>query len=301
MRPVLNGLVRWLICLAALVLVCALVLFFLDDSAFSSGHFFPQYGLESISVYGIWAGVADVILLAGVPIAIFVLLRRFLMPTKGLKILVGCVLGLFAALVVALEMFVATTSTMVVNDFTLFPTDVVARRDQEAVQALISALKSRETEKVCDDAFMLHDSTASADQAEISRLHNEYSFDRALVVGDNLVDIKAPLTLKQLVDVLDATPKCMARYEKLGDESFQAGAFARAAQLYEAAASLAMGGSEDESRLLAMRQAMTAAAQSNEEAGTEAGEKTREKAGTRAQGRTQKDREKSRQQARRQK
>jgi len=272
MRPVLNGLVRWLICLAALVLVCALVLFFLDDSAFSSGHLFPQYGLESISVYGIWAGVADVILLAGVPIAIFVLLRRFLMPTKGLKILVGCVLGLFAALVVALEMFVATTSTMVVNDFTLFPTDVVARRDQEAVQALISALKSRETEKVCDDAFMLHDSTASADQAEISRLHNEYSFDRALVVGDNLVDIKAPLTLKQLVDVLDATPKCMARYEKLGDESFQAGAFARAAQLYEAAASLAMGGSEDESRLLAMRQAMTAAAQSNEEAGTEAGE-----------------------------
>lgn len=272
MRPVLNGLVRWLICLAALVLVCALVLFFLDDSAFSSGHFFPQYGLESISVYGIWAGVADVILLAGVPIAIFVLLRRFLMPTKGLKILVGCVLGLFAALVVALEMFVATTSTMVVNDFTLFPTDVVARRDQEAVQALISALKSRETEKVCDDAFMLHDTTASADQAEISRLHNEYSFDRALVVGDNLVDIKAPLTLKQLVDVLDATPKCMARYEKLGDESFQAGAFARAAQLYEAAASLAMGGSEDESRLLAMRQAMTAAAQSNEEAGTEAGE-----------------------------
>lgn len=272
MRPVLNGLVRWLICLAALVLVCALVLFFLDDSAFSSGHFFPQYGLESISVYGIWAGVADVILLAGVPIAIFVLLRRFLMPTKGLKILVGCVLGLFAALVVALEMFVATTSTMVVNDFTLFPTDVVAKRDQEAVQALISALKSRETEKVCDDAFMLHDSTASADQAEISRLHNEYSFDRALVVGDNLVDIKAPLTLKQLVDVLDATPKCMARYEKLGDESFQAGAFARAAQLYEAAASLAMGGSEDESRLLAMRQAMTAAAQSNEEAGTEAGE-----------------------------
>ncbi len=272
MRSVLNGVVRWLICLAALVLVCALVLFFLDDSAFSSGHFFPQYGLESISVYGIWAGVADVILLAGVPIAIFVLLRRFLMPTKGLKILVGCVLGLFAALVVALEMFVATTSTMVVNDFTLFPTDVVARRDQEAVQALISALKSRETEKVCDDAFMLHDSTASADQAEISRLHNEYSFDRALVVGDNLVDIKAPLTLKQLVDVLDATPKCMARYEKLGDESFQAGAFARAAQLYEAAASLAMGGSEDESRLLAMRQAMTAAAQSNEEAGTEAGE-----------------------------
>ncbi len=272
MRPVLNGLVRWLICLAALVPVCALVLFFLDDSAFSSGHFFPQYGLESISVYGIWAGVADVILLAGVPIAIFVLLRRFLMPTKGLKILVGCVLGLFAALVVALEMFVATTSTMVVNDFTLFPTDVVAKRDQEAVQALISALKSRETEKVCDDAFMLHDSTASADQAEISRLHNEYSFDRALVVGDNLVDIKAPLTLKQLVDVLDATPKCMARYEKLGDESFQAGAFARAAQLYEAAASLAMGGSEDESRLLAMRQAMTAAAQSNEEAGTEAGE-----------------------------
>lgn len=272
MRSVLNGVVRWLICLAALVLVCALVLFFLDDSAFSSGHFFPQYGLESISVYGIWAGVADVILLAGVPIAIFVLLRRFLMPTKGLKILVGCVLGLFAALVVALEMFVATTSTMVVNDFTLFPTDVVARRDQEAVQALISALKSRETEKVCDDAFMLHDSTASADQAEISRLHNEYSFDRALVVGDNLVDIKAPLTLKQLVDVLDATPKCMARYEKLGDESFHAGAFARAAQLYEAAASLAMGGSEDESRLLAMRQAMTAAAQSNEEAGTEAGE-----------------------------
>ena len=272
MRPVLNGLVRWLICLAALVLVCALVLFFLDDSAFSSGHFFPQYGLESISVYGIWAGVADVILLAGVPIAIFVLLRRFLMPTKGLKILVGCVLGLFAALVVALEMFVATTSTMVVNDFTLFPTDVVARRDQEAVQALISALKSRETEKVCDDAFMLHDTTASADQAVISRLHDEYSFDRALVVGDNLVDIKAPLTLKQLVDVLDATPKCMARYEKLGDESFQAGAFARAAQLYEAAASLAMGGSEDESRLLAMRQAMTAAAQSNEEAGTEAGE-----------------------------
>ena len=89
MRPVLNGLVRWLICLAALVPVCALVLFFLDDSAFSSGHFFPQYGLESISVYGIWAGVADVILLAGVPIAIFVLLRRFLMPTKGLKILVG--------------------------------------------------------------------------------------------------------------------------------------------------------------------------------------------------------------------
>lgn len=272
MRPVLNGLVRWLICLAALVLVCALVLFFLDDSAFSSGHFFPQYGLESISVYGIWAGVADVILLAGVPIAIFVLLRRFLMPTKGLKILVGCVLGLFAALVVALEMFVATTSTMVVNDFTLFPTDVVAKRDQEAVQALISALKSRETEKVCDDAFMLHDTTASADQAVISRLHDEYSFDRALVVGDNLVDIKAPLTLKQLVDVLDATPKCMARYEKLGDESFQAGAFARAAQLYEAAASLAMGGSEDESRLLAMRQAMTAAAQSNEEAGTEAGE-----------------------------
>lgn len=272
MRPVLNGLVRWLICLAALVLVCALVLFFLDDSAFSSGHFFPQYGLESISVYGIWAGVADVILLAGVPIAIFVLLRRFLMPTKGLKILVGCVLGLFAALVVALEMFVATTSTMVVNDFTLFPTDVVARRDQEGVQVLISELKFRETEKVCDDAFMLHDSTASADQAEISRLHNEYSFDRALVVGDNLVDIKAPLTLKQLVDVLDATPKCMARYEKLGDESFQAGAFARAAQLYEAAASLAMGGSEDESRLLAMRQAMTAAAQSNEEAGTETGE-----------------------------
>lgn len=272
MRPVLNGLVRWLICLAALVLVCALVLFFLDDSAFSSGHFFPQYGLESISVYGIWAGVAHVILLAGVPIAIFVLLRRFLMPTKGLKILVGCVLGLFAALVVALEMFVATTSTMVVNDFTLFPTDVVARRDQEGVQVLISELKFRETEKVCDDAFMLHDSTASADQAEISRLHNEYSFDRALVVGDNLVDIKAPLTLKQLVDVLDATPKCMARYEKLGDESFQAGAFARAAQLYEAAASLAMGGSEDESRLLAMRQAMTAAAQSNEEAGTEAGE-----------------------------
>ncbi len=272
MRPVLNGLVRWLICLAALVLVCALVLFFLDDSAFSSGHFFPQYGLESISVYGIWAGVADVILLAGVPIAIFVLLRRFLMPTKGLKILVGCVLGLFAALVVALEMFVATTSTMVVNDFTLFPTDVVARRDQEAVQALISALKSRETEKVCDDAFMLHDTTASADQAVISRLHDEYSFDRALVVGDNLVDIKAPLTLKQLVDVLDATPKCMARYEKLGDESFQAGAFARAAQLYEAAASLAMGGSDDESRLLAMRQAMTAAAQSNEEAGTETGE-----------------------------
>lgn len=272
MRSVLNGVVRWLICLAALVLVCALVLFFLDDSAFSSGHFFPQYGLESISVYGIWAGVADVILLAGVPIAIFVLLRRFLMPTKGLKILVGCVLGLFAALVVALEMFVATTSTMVVNDFTLFPTDVVARRDQEGVQVLISELKFRETEKVCDDAFMLHDSTASADQAEISRLHNEYSFDRALVVGDNLVDIKAPLTLKQLVDVLDATPKCMARYEKLGDESFQAGAFARAAQLYEAAASLAMGGSEDESRLLAMRQAMTAAAQSNEEAGTEAGE-----------------------------
>lgn len=272
MRSVLNGVVRWLICLAALVLVCALVLFFLDDSAFSSGHFFPQYGLESISVYGIWAGVADVILLAGVPIAIFVLLRRFLMPTKGLKILVGCVLGLFAALVVALEMFVATTSTMVVNDFTLFPTDVVARRDQEGVQVLISELKFRETEKVCDDAFMLHDSTASADQAEISRLHNEYSFDRALVVGDNLVDIKAPLTLKQLVDVLDATPKCMARYEKLGDESFQAGAFARAAQLYEAAASLAMGGSDDESRLLAMRQAMTAAAQSNEEAGTETGE-----------------------------
>lgn len=266
MRPVSSGPVRWLICLATLIPVCFVVVFMRDDSGLGLGYFMPKYATKSLSPYGLWAGIANVALLAGIPIAIFTLLRRVLMPTNALKIFVGGVLGLLAVFVVAIEIYVAQGRTVLVTDFTLFPEEFVAKQDQAALQKRISALKSKDTEKLCDEVFMYYEvGTAGMDQATIRRLHDEYSFDRQIVVSGKPIDIETSLTLAQVLYAVDATPQCMAQYEKAGENAFSTGAFDEAAQRYQAAYRLTLGGSNDHNRLLAMYQAMKAASGSDAE------------------------------------
>ena len=266
MRPAFSGLVRWFVCLVVLIPICAAVLIARDDGGWNLGYYYPKYATEGMHVYGVWAGLANVATMAGVPIALFVLLRHVLMPTRALKILVGGVLGLLAALVVAIEVLLSQDQAIFVTDFTLFPDEAVAAMDEAALQARTAVLKAKDKAQMCDEAFLFHDVTAKHDPATASRLREEYSFDRQIVVSGKPVDIDASITLEQLLYAVDAEAHCMARYEERANGFFQNGEFAQAAKYFGVAAKLAIDGSDDKSRLQTMLETMDAVLASDQQA-----------------------------------
>lgn len=262
MSPEMGNPARWAIHLAIMIPLFCLAVLARDDSGFGVAYFQPRFGGTLISVYGLWGGVFNVVLLAGLPVAAFALLSRFVAPTRGLKMLVGIALGLLGAFVIALEAVVASEHPVVVTDFTLFPEDALAQRDTAEIQARIDVLKSKRTETFCDEAFVYHEiGTESLSEKVVDQLHREYSFERRVDVGSTSIEIKPSIDLSQVIDLVEARLQCMVRYEKAGDELFGRGEFSRAAQQYRVAAGLAAPGSDDRVRLDAMNAAMNAAAE----------------------------------------